>query len=266
MNIAARFPTSHELVPLEHRDRRPKYFDLGGAWHHFNEFRKDKEKTSEVFHLFNCLPWVGVDAAAKHFLATERGRAIFASEPFLPDLLDDHDALRRMPAGSLAHEYADYMETERLSAAGLVAEYDDFRGDAPRLDDRIEWYVDRLRDTHDILHILTRFGRDTLGEQCLGAFVAKQRESVGHTVLGFGGGLLIRKEVKTQAPVLRAVWEARRLGHETTRIAEESILELLAMTTDEVRARLRMREPSFYNACHRVWAQEGIDPQKVLAR
>lgn len=266
MNIAASFPTAHERLPLEHRDRRPKYFDLGGAWHHFQEFRKDKEKTSEVFHLFNCLPWVGVDEAARRFLATERGAAIYAAEPYLPDLLDDHEALRRMPAGTLAHEYADYMETEQLSAAGLVAEYDDFRGDTPRLDDRIEWYVDRLRDTHDLLHILTRFGRDTLGEQCLAAFVAKQRESIGHYVLGFGGALVIRKEVETEAPVLRAVWEARKLGHETTRIAEQSILELLAMTTDQARARLNLRAPSWYDECHRVWGEEGIDPQLVLAR
>lgn len=266
MNIAVALSNAHELIPLEHRDRQPKRFDLRGAWFHFREFRKDKEKTSEVFHLFNCLPWVGADEAARRFLATERGQAIYAAEPFLPDLLDDHDALRRMPKGTLAHEYADYMETEQLSAAGLVAEFEDFRGDQPRLDDRIEWYVDRLRDTHDLLHILTRFGRDTLGEQCLAAFVAKQRESVGHYVLGFGGALVIRKDVETEAPVLRAVWEARKLGHATTRISEQSILELLAMTTDEARARLNLREPHFYNECHRVWAEEGIDPQQVLAK
>lgn len=256
----------HDLIPLAHRDRQPKRFDLAGAWFHFREFRKDKEKTSEVFHLFNCLPWVGADEAARRFLATERGRAIYAAEPSLPELLDDHDALRRLPAGTLAHEYCDYMETEGLSAAGLVAEYEDFRGQEPRLNDRIEWYVDRLRDTHDLLHILTGFGRDTLGEQCLAAFVAKQRESVGHSVLGFGGALVIRKDVTTDAPVLRAVWEARQLGKATTRIGEESILELLALPTDAVRARLRLHEPHFYNECHRVWGEEGIDPQLVLAK
>lgn len=270
MNAMAAIPDTpagalpHMRVPFRHRDRQPKHFDLRGAWHHLKEFRKDKEKTSEVFRLFNCLPWVGVDEAARRFLATERGQAIYASEPCLPDLLDDHAALRRLPPGTLAHEYCDYMEQENLSAAGLVAEYEDFRGEEPRLNDRIEWYVDRLRDTHDLLHILTRFGRDTLGEQCLAAFVAKQRESAGHTVLGFGGALAIRKDMKTRAPVLRAVWEARQLGKATTRIAEESILELLAMTTDQVRERLRLREPFYYNECHRVWGEEGVDPQQVL--
>lgn len=258
---------AHELIPLEHRDRRPKHFQLRKAWHHFKTFRQNKEKTSEIFHMFECLPWVGVDEAARRFLATPRGQAIYASEPFLPDLLDDHDALRRMPKGTLAHEYADYMETEGLSAAGLVAEFDDFRGDRPRVNDRIEWYIDRLRDTHDILHILTGFGRDTLGEQCLGAFVSKQRESVGHIVLGFGGALVIRKDVKTEAPVLRAVWEARQLGKITPRIGEESILELLAMPTAAVRQRLNIRDPYFYNECLRIWREdEGIDPQQVLAK
>ena len=50
------------------------------------------------------------------------GEALRASEPFLPPILDDHEALRRLPQGSVAQAYCDFMEREGLSAAGLVEE------------------------------------------------------------------------------------------------------------------------------------------------
>jgi ubiquinone biosynthesis protein COQ4 len=266
VGLASAATVAHDKLPFSHPERQPMRFDLPKAVRHFLRFRKDKEQTSEVFHLFEALPWTGVVDAARAFLATERGQAIYAAEPFLPDLLDDHDALRRMPPGSLAHEYCDYMETEGLSAAGLVHEYDVFRGDRPRLDDQVEWYIDRLRDTHDLLHILTGFGRDTLGEQCLATFVFRQRPSMGHFVLGYAGALVIRTQVKTRAPVLRAAREAQVIGQSCPRICEESILELLAMTTAQVRRKLNLREPRHYRECHRIWREEGIDPQQVLAK
>jgi ubiquinone biosynthesis protein COQ4 len=256
----------HDGMPFSHPDRPPLRFDLTKAWKHFRQFQQDIERTREVFHLFEALPWTGVVEAARHFLSTERGQAIFASEPFLPDILDDHNALRRLPEGSLAHDYCDYMEHEKLSAAGLVAEYETFRGERPRLNDQVEWYVDRLRDTHDLLHILTGFGRDALGEQCLGTFIFKQRVSIGHLVLGYGGSVVIRKHVKSRAPVMRAVHEARRIGKSCPRIAEHSILELLALPTDQVRTMLNLRPPHYYNEVHRIWRSDGIDPFKVLQR
>jgi ubiquinone biosynthesis protein COQ4 len=257
----------HLNLPLVHPDRQPFRFDVPGAIRHFRIFRQDKEKTSEVFHIFDCLPWRTVADAAASFLATPRGQAVYASEPFLPDILDDHDRLRRsMPKGSLGHEYCDYMETESLSAAGLVAEYEDFRGDRVRLDDKVEWYIDRLRDTHDLLHILTGIGRDTLGEQCLLAFVHGQRPSPGHLFLGYAGALVTKANSRWNVPVLRAAREARQIGRHTPRICEESILELLSMPSDAVRARMNLRPARYYQEVHRMWHAAGVDPHKVLVK
>src|SRR6218665_966914 len=149
-------------IPFSHRDRQPPFIDLPGAVHHFLEFKRDKENTREVFHIFETLPWRTVGERVRKFLASERGQAIYAREAYLPDILDDHETLRRLPRGSFAQDYCDYMEREDLTAAGLVAEYEGWRGGRPRLDDQIEWYNDRLRDTHDLLHFLNGFGRDSL--------------------------------------------------------------------------------------------------------
>ena len=255
-------------VPFWHQDRRPYERNLRKAWYHFFEFRKDKENTAQVFRFFDHLPWIDVPDRVKAFLSTDRGKAIFESEPFLPDILDDHATLRReYPAGSLAHDYCDYMEREGLTAAGLVAEFDKFRNEKGRVDDQIEWYNDRLRDTHDLLHLLTGIGRDTLGEATLGAYVFGQRPSHGHLILGIAGSWVIKSQLKTKAPVLGAIWDAKRAGKNCNPIAEVSIRELLAMTIDEARTFLNIKPAPVYQECVRIWREEEqIDPNAVLAK
>ena len=250
----------HLQLPLIHPDRQPFRFDVFKAWRHFQNIKADKEQTSEAFCLFNALPWRNVDVAAKRFLDTEHGRAIYASEPFLPDLLDDHAALRRMPKGTLAHDYCDFMERDGLTAAGLVSEYEHRHSGEPRIDDKIEWYVDRLRDTHDLLHVLTVFRRDSLGEQCVLAFVFHQRPSWGHIALAYGGTMVTGHATGTYLGVLRAVREAQLIGQSCPPIAEESVRDLLATPTDAVRQRFGIRPARLYGELHRKWREAGIEP------
>ena len=255
-----------DLRPIVHPDRvRPKLRPYQ-AWLHFSRVLKDKEQTDELIRVFDTLPWRGVGEAAHDFLMTERGRAIYRSEPYLPDILDDHARLRRMPKGSFAHAYCDFMEREGLTAAGLVEASGDTRNGMGMLEDGVEWYGDRLRDTHDILHILTGYGRDTLGEQCVLAFLFHQRPSPGHLFVAWAGTLLMKAKLRTEAPVLGAMLEARRNGRLTSRIVEESILDLLPMQLDDVRARLNIATPSKYLAVLDIWQKEGIDPHAFLAK
>ncbi len=256
-----------DTVPFWAEDRTPYKRNLRKAWYHFFEFKKDKEDTSEVFRFFDHLPWVDVDKTVAAFLSTEEGKRVFETEPYLPDILDDHETLRRdYPEGSLAHAYCDYMETEGLTAAGLVAEFEEFRLEGGRPNDQIEWYNDRLRDTHDLLHLLSGIGRDTLGEATLGAYVFGQRPSHGHLILGIAGSLVMKANVTTKAPVLKAIWDAKAAGKDCVPIAEQSIRDLLRLTPDEARAKLNMKPAKVYEECQRVWAEEGIDPLAILAK
>jgi ubiquinone biosynthesis protein COQ4 len=255
----------HLDLPLVHPDRKPLRFDWPGALRHFRVLGGDKELTYEAFRVFDALPWLGMADAACAFLATDRGQAIFADEPYLPDLLDDHVALRRLPKGSLGQDYCDHMESDGLTAAGLVAEFRAAREGCVRLDDKVEWYADRLRDSHDLLHVLTEFDRDVLGEQCVLAFVFHQRPSVGHLFVGYAGAMLTRLHSDWRVPVLRAVFEARQIGKLCPPIIELPIRELLAMPTKAVRARLNLRPARYYREARRIWQTRGIDPKQVLA-
>src|SRR3546814_8993300 len=69
------------------------------------------------------------------------------------------------------------MEREGLTAQGLVDESLKFRRGKPSHDDMLELYGNRLRDTHDLFHIPTGYGRDALGEQCVLAFRSEEHTS-----------------------------------------------------------------------------------------
>ena len=256
--------TSDDL-PMMLPGRPPMRYDLPKAWHHFKELVKDKENTAEVAKIFEALPWRGAYDAAQAFLSSERGKAIRKSEPSLVAILDDHESLRKLPAGSLAHAYCDFMEREGLSAQGLVDELDRYRPAEFFFADQVTWYFNRMRDTHDLLHVLTGFGRDALGEQCVLAFTYSQQPALAHLFLGYAGALQIRKHKAAKVPVFRAVREAQNMGKACPRLVEQPIRELLAQPLDELRKKLNIGEPKYYHQAHAMWRAVGVDPYDLMA-
>lgn len=240
----------------------PQYRPLT-AWHHFRELLKDKEDTSHVFRIFEALPHKSFPVRVRNLVLSEHGEQLRADEPYLPPILDDHETLRKLPKGSVAHAYCDFMESEGLSAAGLVAEADKLG--RKKYDDLTAWYGYRSRDTHDLMHVLTGYGRDALGEQCVLLFTYGQQPSHGHLLIGYAGALNIKRNVKgSKAPVFRAVRQAQKTGTACPSLVAMSIRDLLAMDLQEARAKLSIPEPHWYRECHRVWREEGIDPYDLL--
>ena len=253
-----------ETVPIIHPDRvRPK-LDFPKALRHFRVIVKDKERTDEIFGYFDALPWRSVGETAAAFLATDQGRQIFQSEPFLPDILDDHETLRQMPKGSFADAYCNFMEAENLTAYGIVEESEVTRKGTVRIDDGVEWYNDRLRDVHDIIHVLTGYGRDTLGEQCLFVWQSHQRPCPGRLSISWIAMLLMKAKLKTKAPFFAAYLQARRDGQVTQRLAEQPIRDLLPLPLEEVRRRLNIPEPAKYLQVLEIWRSEGTGPHALL--
>ena len=249
---------------LLHPDRPQARYRPLRAIHNFQKLMKDKEDTALVFKIFESLPSASFMERARDLTLSEQGEYLRRTEPNLPEILDDHAALRRTPKGSLAHAYCDFMEAEGLSAAGLVAEYD--RVGRPKYPDLVEWFVNRSRDTHDLFHVLTGYGRDALGEQCVLLFTHGQSPSQGHLLIGYAGAANIAKMVRgSKAPVMGAVREAHRTGKGAPQLMAQPIRQLLERPLEEVRKDLRIPQPAKYRECHRIWQEEGIDPYNVLA-
>jgi ubiquinone biosynthesis protein COQ4 len=250
---------------LLHPDRPESKYRPLRAVRNFQMLMKDKEDTAAVFRIFESLPSKDFLPRIAELSLSERGTFLRQTEPCLPDILDDHASLRRTPKGSLAHAYCDFMEAEGLTAAGLVAESD--RAGRPRFPDLVEWYINRSRDTHDLFHVLTGYGRDALGEASVLLFTHGQSPSQGHLLIGYAGAANIKKMAKgSKAPVFGAVREAHRIGKGAPPLIAQPIRQLLERPLEDVRAELRIPSPVKYRECHRIWREEGIDPYNLLAR
>jgi ubiquinone biosynthesis protein COQ4 len=250
---------------LLHPDRPESKYRPLRAVRNFQMLMKDKEDTAAVFRIFESLPSKDFLPRIAELSLSEQGTFLRQTEPCLPDILDDHAGLRRTPKGSLAHAYCDFMEAEGLTAAGLVAESD--RAGRPRFPDLVEWYINRSRDTHDLFHVLTGYGRDALGEASVLLFTHGQSPSQGHLLIGYAGAANIKKMAKgSKAPVFGAVREAHRIGKGAPPLIAQPIRQLLERPLEDVRAELRIPSPVKYRECHRIWREEGIDPYNLLAR
>ncbi|MBD2841952.1 Coq4 family protein [Erythrobacter rubeus] len=254
---------SEDGTVLRHPERPEPRYSLPRAIKNFRLLMKDKEDTSLVFKIYESLPSSNFMPRVRDLTLSERGEHLRRTEPSLPEILDDHAELRKTPKGSLAHAYCDFMESEGLSAAGLVAEADKLG--RPKYDDLVQWFADRSRDTHDLFHVLTGYGRDALGEQCVLLFTHGQSPTQGHLLIGFAGAANIKMQVKgSKAPVMGAVMQAKQTGKGAARLIEQPIRELLKLQIEDVRQALNIPQPTKYRECHKIWQAEGIDPYNLL--
>lgn len=236
------------------------------ALRHFRKLIADKEDTAEVFHIIEALAGKAFVRNAEHFMKSPHARELMERNVDLPALLDNHDKLRALPADSLGQAYVRFMEKEGLTAAGLVEESERFEPGREGRNDITEWFGFRMRDTHDLLHVLTGYGRDALGEQCVLGFTYSQNPNLGILFIAYAGGFEMKKQSPSKAPVFRAIREGQRLGKAAKRLAYYDIEKLLAMPIKEARAFLNIGEPVYYHKAHQAYEAQGIDPYNLLGQ
>lgn len=235
------------------------------AWRHMQNLIADKEDTEQVFHIIEALNGNAVRKDFAQFMASQNGPDILRRRTYLPEILDDHTPLKTLPVGTVGRTYVDFMEREGLTAAGLVAESEANRQHHKHFDDDLLWYMNRLRDTHDMYHVLTGYGRDALGEDALLGFTHSQNGGLGVSFIAFIGSREIAKHAPREARIKDVVAEARRNGKAAKRIIEQDIEALLPRLIDEVRAELNIAEPVLYQRALDIFRANGQDPLLVAA-
>ena len=225
----------------------------------------DKEDTSQVFQIVEALNGNAVVRDFERFMASEIGPQLLAERQFLPDMLDDHAPIEQLPEGTVGRAYLTFMQREGLSAAGLVAESEIQRDNDAEYDDDLLWYMNRLRDTHDLYHVLTGYNRDALGEASLLGYTHGQHRGRGISFIAFMGGREISKHAPREARIKDVIAEGRRNGKAAKRIIEQDISALLREPIDAARARLNIAKPVLYRNAMRVLSEHGVDPMLVAA-
>jgi len=250
-------------LPLVAPERKVSGFQPRKVLHHFGKLIDDKEDTEQVFHIIEATKGRKSHKQAWEFIRSPLGQRFLSEERDIPALLDDHERWSDLPANSVGRHYMDFMKREGLTAKGLVYESHKWAPPESRPQDLTEWYFNRLRDTHDLFHVLTTYGRDALGEAALLGFSYSQNHNNGILFIAFAGARQIKKTTGTKAPIYGAIREGKRLGKAAAKLAHLDVEALLREDIDAARERLGIGEPLIYRECLDILQREGFEREDL---
>lgn len=212
----------------------------------FRKLVADKEDTAQVFEIMRALSGRSLARGYNHMLKTqEGGRQAYLAEE-LAHKLDDPVWLARFEPGTVGASYRAFREVRGFTAEGLAEEA---RKIGPQIDAQhpVVWYSRRIRDVHDIWHVLTGYETDALGEACVVAFSYAQTRNLGFAFIGWGAAREIQREVRS-VPARRAVWQAYRNGKAAHWLPGLDYEALFAQPLEVARQCLNIRPASVYHA------------------
>ena len=202
----------------------------------------DKDNTHQVFLLIEALRGKSTLRQFARFRQTETGRMVLAERRRLLDRLSDRATLAALPAGTLGRAYYEFMASENLSAEGLIEASKITR---PLASDDLTLFRERNREMHDLLHVVTGYGRDPLGEACLVGFSYAQTRLKGFAVIAVFAGRKIARRHPGQS-VRRAVFEGYRHGRAAGWLPGADWERLLAKPVEAIRVQFAVKPPKYY--------------------
>jgi len=202
----------------------------------------DPDDLPQVFTIIESLAFNTLERTVRRMAADPRGRPLLSARPDIVQKLSDRAALSRLPEGSLGRAYLEFVERENISAEGIRVAAEQGMRDADALPAPLDWMSRRMRDTHDLWHVVTGYSGDVLGETSLLAFTFTQTWSPGVAlILAIGlvktlGGLSAR----------RTILDGFMRGLRSEWLPAQDWEGLLALPLLDVRTRLSIGEPPVY--------------------
>jgi ubiquinone biosynthesis protein COQ4 len=212
------------------------------AWRALQTLIEDPERTDQVFELIRALAGQSGERLFRRFRRHPEGQRLLAEGPDLLAALSDRERLMSLPVGSFGRAYAGFMDEGRLRAQGLLEAADAVRQPEDlELDPERRWFYDRLRDMHDLWHVLTGYGRDVAGEAANLAFTHAQTRNRGIAAIVVAAALLGPKTLDChwQRYLVRC-WQRGRRAQLLVLARYE---ELLPLPLERVRRELGVEAP-----------------------
>jgi ubiquinone biosynthesis protein COQ4 len=212
------------------------------AWNALKILVADPKRTEQVFEITDALAGASFERLYQQFASHPDGQRLLAERPSLLAQLSDREALRVLPVGSFGRAYVEFMERGNLTADGLV-EADEMvvRDDSEDVGADRHFYGDRVRDMHDLWHVLTGYGMDEAGEAANLAFTLAQIPNKGIALIVAAAAVIGPKDWRLgwQRYLFRA-WQRGRRASMLTVADYENLLE---RPLDEVRRTLGIEPP-----------------------
>jgi ubiquinone biosynthesis protein COQ4 len=190
---------------------------------------QNTEQVLEFLSLINSGP--AIKKRIDRFFTNPAGKALFDQRRAIDSRTVDLDALAALPDGTLGHAYARFLRSH-----GLTPEV--FDGPPAGISDpRRSYLVQRMRQTHDLWHVVTGCETDPSGEVALQAFTFAQVRSPGSGFLAVFGGLRNAREARSTG-VLRDVVAYYRAGKRANALPAFAWEDHWATPLSEVRTML----------------------------
>jgi ubiquinone biosynthesis protein COQ4 len=222
---------------------RPRSVSVKMALRALVGLARDTRRTDHVFTIIAALSGNTHERTYQAFRRTPHGARLLRERPSLAAALADQGRLREMREGSLGREYLKFMNRAGITSDGLVAAQDARRDPNATLevDDARQYVADRLRDMHDLWHVLTEYGADDTGEIANLWFSVGQFGNPGMAFIAFFGTIGGHPGRGFAWP--RYCYRAYLRGRRALPLVSEPIEEMLELPIAEARRRLRI-EPT----------------------
>ena len=169
-----------------------------------------------------------------HLMANARFQAM-VDEGWRPKPIDLND-LQKLPQGSLGRSYADQLLSQGIDPDALI--------DPTPVTSSKEFIVHRLKETHDIVHVLTGFGIDGVSELGLQGFNLAQNRSPLAVMLIFGGMLNALQDDEPLGPLLQALSQGFQMGLDADLVIAHKLEEDWERPLVQWREELRLPDPN----------------------
>jgi ubiquinone biosynthesis protein COQ4 len=224
--------------------------DWRTAYDAIRKLLADGDDTTQVFRIMRALNVGNAPLNYARLIATAEGGRLAYERTELAALFAQPGYARQFAPGTVGAAYCHFLDSTGYSADGLaeVSRIDQ----TPDVQHPYAWFGRRVRDTHDIWHVLTGYKADeSLGEAALVAFSYAQVGGLGWALIGSAAAL---KSIRVTGNTLfaKAVWEGYRNGRKAKWISGEDYVKLLGEPLDAVRARLGIVTPVAYLEAQRA--------------
>ncbi|MDG2307125.1 MAG: Coq4 family protein [Candidatus Binatia bacterium] len=205
---------------------------------------RDPDDTEKVFDIIDALSGRSLERTFGRFRRTETGARLLAEQPDLVAVLSDRDRLLAMPAGTLGRAYGEFVSREQISADGLIEASERIAERDPSIPEDRYWFGGRLRDMHDLWHVVTGYNRDLVGEASLLAFSYAQIQNPGIGFIVLVAYLRAgSKDIRWARPMIRDGYER---GKRAEWLPSQDWEALLSKPLEEVRRDLCVGVPPQY--------------------
>lgn len=180
------------------------------AVHALGKILANPEDTERVLEFSNLANAGRRDERMDLFFDHPVGAKLFAERRAIDSATVDLEAFAKLPAGTLGDAYAMFMTAHGITPNIFDGSPEDVH------DERAAYVVQRMRQTHDLWHVVTRCETDPAGEVALQAFTFAQVRAPSSGILATLGTL---RALPYSRQVLRDAVRMYRLGRHAERFA-----------------------------------------------